>query len=347
MINRIDELDELTKLSEITDKDIEKGQELSFYNIENSNYTHSSNFGNTHLKTIDDCYVASESVAQRLEYKNSKIIRQRELMSVFFDNVEFIKNNIDSISNAVRHIENMNDSMLRVTNEAEENEINNKVKNIIAQTNIKAKKTKNLLDHMKNDNDARTDSTELLNSDKRIRKNMHNTLTRKFVDEMKVYQKSQQHYKNDIRKKAERTILSVKPDATTDEIDHIMKSGEGREALIKQAVLVGGVADPIKQAYRNVASKHEDVVRLEQSVTEIHQMFLDFALLTEKQGELLDQIEFNVKAAVDYVEDANVDMHSSIKHQKSVRRKQCWIIIFVLLLIIIIFFSTVGGTLFN
>lgn len=176
---------------------------------------------------------------------------------------------------------------------------------------------------------------------------MYNTLTRKFVDEMKIYQKVQQHYKNDIRKKAERTILSVKPDATTEQIDYIMRSGGGREALVKQAVLDGGVADLLKQAYRNVASKHEDVVRLEQSVTEIHQIFLDFALLTEKQGELLDQIEFNVKAAADYVEDANVDIYKSIEHQKSIRKKQCWIIIIVLTVIIIIFFSTMGRTLFN
>jgi hypothetical protein len=32
------------------------------------------------------------------------------------------------------------------------------------------------------------------------------------------------------------------------------------------------------------------VQRLEQSVMELHQMFIDFALLTEQQGELLDQV---------------------------------------------------------
>ncbi len=34
---------------------------------------------------------------------------------------------------------------------------------------------------------------------------------------------------------------------------------------------------------------------LEASVAELHQMFLDFALLTEQQGELLDQIEYQVR----------------------------------------------------
>ena len=51
-------------------------------------------------------------------------------------------------------------------------------------------------------------------------------------------------------------------------------------------------------------------------------MFLDFALLTEQQGELLDQIEFQVKQAGDYIEDANVDVYESIQYQSSIRKKQ-------------------------
>jgi hypothetical protein len=64
------------------------------------------------------------------------------------------------------------------------------------------------------------------------------------------------------------------------------------------------------------------VLTLEQSVAELHQMFLDFALLTEQQGELLDQIEFQVKNAADHVEDANVDVHEAIEYQKAIRKKQ-------------------------
>jgi t-SNARE complex subunit (syntaxin) len=74
-----------------------------------------------------------------------------------------------------------------------------------------------------------------------------------------------------------------------------------------------------------VAGKYQDVLTLEQSVAELHQMFLDFALLTEQQGELLDQIEFQVKQAGDYVEEANVDVHQAIEYQKSIRKKQWYV----------------------
>lgn len=82
-----------------------------------------------------------------------------------------------------------------------------------------------------------------------------------------------------------------------------------------------------RQTYTKVAGKYQDILALEQSVSELHQMFLDFALLTEQQGELVDQIEFNVKSAADYVEDANVDVHHAIEYSKKVRKKQWYVVL--------------------
>ena len=44
-----------------------------------------------------------------------------------------------------------------------------------------------------------------------------------------------------------------------------------------------------------VADKYKDVLKLEKSVEELHQMFLDMAFLVEQQGEMLDQIEFQAR----------------------------------------------------
>jgi t-SNARE complex subunit (syntaxin) len=193
---------------------------------------------------------------------------------------------------------------------------------------------------------------------------MITTLTRKFVDEMKMYQQAQQQYKTDLKSKVKRQVLVVKPDATDEEVDAVMKSEGGRDALYKERILAGGVNDQIKYVqvyvcicicgvagcilpvwmvmsrrshpissfvcrttYAKVAGKYQDVLTLEQSVAELHQMFLDFALLTEQQGELLDQIEFQVKQAGDYVEEANVDVHQSIEYQKKIRKKQ-WCVLY-------------------
>jgi t-SNARE complex subunit (syntaxin) len=94
-----------------------------------------------------------------------------------------------------------------------------------------------------------------------------------------------------------------------------------------------------RTTYAKVAGKYQDVLTLEQSVAELHQMFLDFALLTEQQGELLDQIEFQVKQAGDYVEEANVDVHQAIEYQKSIRKKQCWLILIVVVALVVVLFA--------
>jgi len=155
---------------------------------------------------------------------------------------------------------------------------------------------------------------------------------------MKLYQAAQQKYKSDIKSKVKRQVQIVKPDATDEEIDAVMKSEGGRDALYKERILAGGVNDQIKTTYAKVAGKYQDVLTLESSVAQLHQMFLDFALLTEQQGELLDQIEFQVKQAGDYVEEANVDVHEAIEYQKSIRKKQCWILVLALVVTVVLLF---------
>ncbi len=97
----------------------------------------------------------------------------------------------------------------------------------------------------------------------------------------------------------------------------------------------GDAADVIRNAYENVSSKYQDVLRLEASVAELAQMFQDFALIVEQQGELLDQIEYQVQQASEYIDEGNTHMVAAIEIQKSIRRKQCCIAATILILICI------------
>eukprot|EP00558_Chaetoceros_sp_UNC1202_P007753 CAMPEP_0197242056 /NCGR_PEP_ID=MMETSP1429-20130617/7911_1 /TAXON_ID=49237 /ORGANISM="Chaetoceros sp., Strain UNC1202" /LENGTH=232 /DNA_ID=CAMNT_0042701999 /DNA_START=9 /DNA_END=707 /DNA_ORIENTATION=+ len=223
--------------------------------------------------------------------------------------------------------------------ETRERELGAEVKPLLNKTNKRAKGTKDLLKVLKNETEKYKTEDTLKSSDIRVRENLCNTLTRKFIDEMKLYQASQQKYKSNIKNKAERQILNMKSDATPEEIEQIMQTEGGRAELFQQKILAGGVNDNIKQAYSRVATKYQDVLTLEQSVAELHQMFLDFALLTEQQGELIDQIEYNVKSAADYVDDANVQVHQAIEYSKKIRKKQCCIIVIVIIVTIILLFS--------
>ena len=77
-------------------------------------------------------------------------------------------------------------------------------------------------------------------------------------------------------------------------------------------------------------------------MAELHQMFLDFALLTEEQGELLDQIEHNVMLTEEHVITGKDYISIAIEIQKSIRKKQCCIIVTCLVIIGIIVAIVIG-----
>jgi len=261
-----------------------------------------------------------------------------QYMTTFFKEVDGINADIKAVSQAAKGIAIINEKAMRATTTAEEKSLSKQLGPLIASTNKRAKRSKTLLGLLKEETEKLKGTGKLNASDVRVRENMNTTLTKKFIDEMKTYQQSQQKYKTDIKNKVKRQVQVIKPDATDEEINEVMKSEGGKDALYKQSILAGGVNDQIKTTYAKVAGKYQDVLTLEQSVTELNQMFLDFALLTEQQGELLDQIEFNVTQATDYVEEANVETHTAIVYQKSIRKKQCMIIIIVTVATAVILF---------
>ena len=76
---------------------------------------------------------------------------------------------------------------------------------------------------------------------------------------------------------------------------------------------------------------------------------IDFALLTEQQGEALDQIEYQVRAAGEYVESGNADIRYAIKYQTELRRRYCCccVIVLVVLAVVLIYLAVTNPRLFK
>ena len=259
-----------------------------------------------------------------------------DFMNQFFVDVEIVKSNIVIIKNATKQITDINQQVVLATTAEKEADASADLQPVIIETNKKAQIAKQLLQRIREDTARLQDNATSKASEIRIRTNLTDTLTRKFVDVMKEYQNSQTKFKTDIKKKVKRQVQIVKPDASPEEIDAVLKSGGGSTQMFKQTILKGDASDAIQNAYMNVQDKYQDILTLEASVAELHQMFLDFALLTEQQGELLDQISYQVQAASDYIDQGNDEMGKAIELQKSVRKKQCCIIITVFIIIGII-----------
>lgn len=71
---------------------------------------------------------------------------------------------------------------------------------------------------------------------------------------------------------------------------------------------------------------------LERSLMELHQIFLDMAVLVESQGELLDNIEKQVQRSVEYVNYGTNALQDARKLQRNTRKWMCCAL-FILLVV--------------
>lgn len=75
-----------------------------------------------------------------------------------------------------------------------------------------------------------------------------------------------------------------------------------------------------KQTLADIEARHADIMKLENSIRELHDMFMDMAMLVESQGEMIDRIEYHVEHARDYIETAKQDTKKALVYQSKARR---------------------------
>eukprot|EP00736_Rhodelphis_marinus_P006196 Rmarinus@m.7404 len=257
---------------------------------------------------------------------------QPNFMSDFFEQVAHVKTNMTTIKTNLQMIETKHSAVM--TDVYGEKAHKSELEKLMSETNNYARQTKQLLQRMEADNKEFKKKTNIANhpSEVRIRENMHGTLTRKFMELMREYQEAQTKYKSQCEETVRRQFKIVKKDASEEEIERVIQSGEHN--VFQQCLDVN--AQAAASAVEDIREKHKDILRLEESIKELHQLFMDMALLVESQGELLDQIEHSVSQSVNYVEKATSELEKAGEYQKKSRKKQCCILGFVLVVVLII-----------
>jgi t-SNARE complex subunit (syntaxin) len=69
-----------------------------------------------------------------------------------------------------------------------------------------------------------------------------------------------------------------------------------------------GVHSKVKNTVEDIQNKYKDILRLEQNVNELFELFQELAVLIQAQGEMLDNIEANLEDANDYMEKAETQL---------------------------------------
>ena len=201
---------------------------------------------------------------------------QSAFMNQFFQEVGSIKANMGQIQKNIDLISQKHREALAAVTSAQGNANSEALERLVGETNQVASTVRTQLKRMDLDNKNKTaDATQ---SEVTIRKNMHSTLTRKFVEIMSEYQEVQTKYKNDYRERVARQVKIVKPDATASDVQEALE-GNADSIFRTEFVQHGPKHNEAKNALLDIQEKNRDIRYLEQSIAELASIFQDMSQL--------------------------------------------------------------------
>ncbi|NXA85550.1 STX2 protein, partial [Melanocharis versteri] len=264
------------------------------------------------------------------------IIEKDHFMDDFFQQVEEIRNNIAKIAQNVEEVKKQHSIILSAPNpegrtKEELEELNEEIKKIANKIRARLKAIEQSFDQGENANRTSVDL--------RIRKTQHSVLAHKFVEVMTEYNETQTLFRERSKGRIQRQLEITGKTTTDEELEEMLESGN--PSIFTSDVCISGNSQITRQALNEIESRHKDIMKLESSIRELHEMFMDMAMFVETQGEMINNIEKNVMNATDYVEHAKEETKKAVKYQSKARRKM-WIIIIVSVVLIAIVALIIG-----
>ncbi|XP_062332619.1 syntaxin 3b isoform X1 [Osmerus eperlanus] len=232
-------------------------------------------------------------------------------MDEFFCQIEDIRSSIDKIDENVAEVKKLYSVILSAPTSEQKTQ-----DDLEAITNDIKKMANNARNKLKTiERNLESEEEERVSADTRIRKSQHAVLSRKFVEVMTKYNEAQVDFRERSKGRIQRQLEITGKATTDDELEEMLESGNA-------AVFTAGIVDSgiSKQALNEIEARHKDIVRLESSIKELHDMFIDIAMLVESQGGMIDRIESNMDQSVGFVERAVADTKKAAKFQQEARR---------------------------
>ncbi|XP_033502147.1 syntaxin-2-like [Epinephelus lanceolatus] len=231
-------------------------------------------------------------------------------MEDFFQMVEEVRSLIEKISCQAEEVERRHGVILSSPNQDKRKKDKLELLNsdIKKNANLVRAKLKSMQENMPVDENRRSASVI-----QRIHKNQHSHLTRCFAEVMKSHHKAQISFREKCKAQIQRQLEIVDKVTTDEELEEMLY----RDNLAIFISDVSSNAQISSQALSEIESRHQDIISLESSIRELHEIFADTAMLLEIQGELINNIEKNVTSAAEYVDKSKAETYKAVTYKKN------------------------------
>ncbi|XP_063791286.1 syntaxin-4 [Pseudophryne corroboree] len=173
----------------------------------------------------------------------------------------------------------------------------------------------------------------------RMKKTQHGVLSQQFILLLNKCYTVQTQYRNSNVNRIKRQLQITGNSVTDEQFEEMLEKGE-TDVFTCNILKDTQVS---KQALNEIEARHEEILKLEKSIVELHDMFMYLAMEVESQGETIDNIEKNIFLSTDYVEKANKQLVQAVDNRQKARKKKVFIVICVAVFLIILILAIILG----
>uniref|UniRef100_A0A7N0UB99 t-SNARE coiled-coil homology domain-containing protein n=1 Tax=Kalanchoe fedtschenkoi TaxID=63787 RepID=A0A7N0UB99_KALFE len=258
-----------------------------------------------------------------------------ENLARFFDDVEDIKSKMEEITNLLTDLQGLNEETKTTHSAKALRGLRDRMDSDMVAVLRKANNVKIMLEALDQANirnrKASGDYKEGSSVD-RTRMSVTNGLRTKLKDMMNDFLSLRERVVSDYKECLRRRYYNANGAEPSEELMERMLSGS-----LKLDVFSGKLTKATETAAGDglAEERHEAVMNIKRSLTKLHQVFLDMAVLVEKQGEAVDDIEHNVMRAGSFVSGGTGSLFYANQMKKRSRR-WAWLVLGIAIVILLV-----------
>ncbi|XP_051128873.1 syntaxin-related protein KNOLLE [Andrographis paniculata] len=261
-------------------------------------------------------------------------------LTAFLDEAEEVKKEMNSIRQILSRLHDANEEGKALHKPEALKSLRARVNNDVVSVLKRARAIRARLEDMDRSNAAnrRLSGCKAGTPVDRTRSAVTNGLRKKLKELMIDFQALRQRMMAEYKETVGRRYFTVTGEFPGDDvIDKIISTGDGNagEELLSRAIQEHG-RGKVVETVAEIQDRHEAAKEIEKSLLELHEVFLDMAVMVEAQGEQMDDIEHHVMSAAQYVNDGAKNLKVAKDHQRSSRRCLCVGIVLLLLIILVV-----------
>uniref|UniRef100_A0A8D3CKU6 t-SNARE coiled-coil homology domain-containing protein n=1 Tax=Scophthalmus maximus TaxID=52904 RepID=A0A8D3CKU6_SCOMX len=157
----------------------------------------------------------------------------------------------------------------------------------------------------------------------RMQRTQHGVLSKEFVELMGYCNTIQAQYRDRNVERIQRQLKITGSNVSDEELDSMLESGQ--TDVFTQNILID--AQATRQALNEIESRHDEILKLERSIRDLHDMFQYLAMEVEAQGEMVNRVENNIKLSSNYVEKAKDNTEKAVTYQQKARKVQLLLLV--------------------